>query len=71
MVGETLGSQASLEIYFLGTVSNHKFDAHMPMVNILKNDVNLKFRIDIGAEVTVLPYDILELLNGVNIMPSS
>ena len=35
------------------------------------NGVNVKFRIDSGADVTVVPKDILKLLCCVNIMPLS
>ena len=41
------------------------------MVNFLVNGVNVKFRIDPIADITVIPNDILELLDGVNIMPLS
>ena len=41
------------------------------MVNVLENGVNIKFRIDTGADVTIISKDIFELLNVVNIMPSS
>ena len=41
------------------------------MVNVLVNGVNVKFRIDIGADITVVSKNIFELLGDVNIMPSS
>ena len=41
------------------------------MVNVFADGVNVKFRIDTGADVTVVPNHLLELLNGENIMPSS
>ena len=36
--------------YFLGTVSNHKFYAHKPIINILVNGEIVKFRIDTRAD---------------------
>ena len=41
------------------------------MVNVFVNGVQVKFRIDTGADVTVVPKDIFELLDGVNTMSSS
>ena len=41
------------------------------MVNVLVNGVNIKFRIVTGADVTVVSKYIFELLDGINIMPSS
>ena len=39
--------------------------------NDLVNGVNLKFRIDTGADVTVVSKDIFKLLDDVNVIPSS
>ena len=41
------------------------------MVNVLVNGVKVQFRIDTGADVTVIPKDIFKLLDGINIMPST
>ena len=52
-------------------MSDHKFDPHKPMVNFLVNGINVKFRVDTGADITVVSKDIFKLLDGVNIMSSS
>ena len=39
------------------------------MVNIFVSGVNLKFKIDTGDDITVVPNNILGLLNDVNTMP--
>ena len=48
--------------YFLGTVSSN-FNSTKPMIDVLVNGVNVKFRVDTGADVTVIPNDVFKLFS--------
>ena len=40
------------------------------MIDVLVNGVNVKFRVDTGAEVTVIPNDVFKLFTNVKLLPS-
>ena len=70
-------SQASVEVIedrsepFLGTVGSHEETPDDNWVaTVWLNDSQIKFQIDTGAEVTVIPGGVFEKLSGANLHPS-
>ena len=57
-------------IIFGELCQNEKFDANKPVIEVFVNGVKVKFRIDTGAEVTVVSNDTLKLFDEVELMPS-
>ena len=54
---------------FLGTVSSN-FNSTKPTIDVSVNGVNVKFRVDTGADVTVIPNDVFKLFANVKLLPS-
>ena len=57
--------------YFLGTVTNKQFDINRPMIDVYVNNVKIEFRIDAGADVTVISNKTFQLYEDAELSESS